>query len=395
MMYRIQKVTTLLLIFCLSAPLVMAQIQFAKGNWDEVRQKAKKENKHIMVDAYTTWCGPCKWMSANVFTDPEVGKFYNQNYVSYKLDMEKGEGPTFATDYGIMAYPTIVYFNPEGEMVHKTVGAAEGEAFIEYGTDALNPEKQLYTLQKRYEEGNNDPEFIKSYIMALQAAYEEEMIPHLAKKYLDSQNKEQWINEENWEFIQQFSEGTSSETFKYVMEHQADFREKYGDYPVDDFINRMMGDEMMGVIDSQDEQILAEYKNKLKEAMPEQADEMIARLEYAFYGQDDEKSFRYAKIYFDKYANDWSELNEAAWDYFGNVEDKAKLNAALYWAERSIEIDKNWYNTDTKANLLFKLGKYKEALPIAKESIQIGKDMGENTAETEDLLKKIQEKVKK
>ncbi|KKX50276.1 thioredoxin domain-containing protein [Sphingobacterium sp. IITKGP-BTPF85] len=44
-------------------------ITFEHGlNWSQIKEKAKKENKFIFVDLFTTWCGPCKYMSASVFS---------------------------------------------------------------------------------------------------------------------------------------------------------------------------------------------------------------------------------------------------------------------------------------------------------------------------------------
>ncbi|MDZ7846006.1 MAG: thioredoxin family protein [Owenweeksia sp.] len=56
---------------------------------NEALQAAEEEGKPIFMDCYTTWCGPCKWMSANIFTQQEVGDYYNENYVCVKFDMEK------------------------------------------------------------------------------------------------------------------------------------------------------------------------------------------------------------------------------------------------------------------------------------------------------------------
>jgi thiol:disulfide interchange protein len=65
-------------------------IRFMDATWEQVMAEAKKQEKLIFVDAYTTWCGPCKVMAQNVFTQKEVGDFYNRYFVNYKLDMEKG-----------------------------------------------------------------------------------------------------------------------------------------------------------------------------------------------------------------------------------------------------------------------------------------------------------------
>ena len=71
-------------------------IKFFEGTWEEALTLAKKEHKIIFVDAYTTWCGPCKQMAKDVFTQKEVGDFYNKSFINVKLDMEKGEGIGFS-----------------------------------------------------------------------------------------------------------------------------------------------------------------------------------------------------------------------------------------------------------------------------------------------------------
>ena len=47
----------------------------------------------IFLDAYASWCGPCKMLQKNVFTKKAVGDFYNSKFINVKMDMEKGEGP--------------------------------------------------------------------------------------------------------------------------------------------------------------------------------------------------------------------------------------------------------------------------------------------------------------
>ena len=61
-------------IICFISTAAQAQgIVFEKGQWADILKKAADQNKPIFVDAYTTWCGPCKWMAKNTFTDEKVG----------------------------------------------------------------------------------------------------------------------------------------------------------------------------------------------------------------------------------------------------------------------------------------------------------------------------------
>ena len=59
-------------------------IEFFEGSWDDALYKANAYNKFIFVDAYASWCGPCKKMQSEVFPMENVGEFYNKNFIIFK-----------------------------------------------------------------------------------------------------------------------------------------------------------------------------------------------------------------------------------------------------------------------------------------------------------------------
>ena len=146
-----QKVSILLLAFTLSISALAAdEILFVKGmTWAQVKAKALKEKKMIFFDAYATWCGPCKYMDNSVYTQKAAGDYYNANYINVKMDMEAGEGITLSEEFNISAYPTFLFFSPEGKLVHKYIGGMEVDEFVQLGKDAKNPAKQYFTLKEK------------------------------------------------------------------------------------------------------------------------------------------------------------------------------------------------------------------------------------------------------
>lgn len=107
-------------------------------DWNIVLEKARKENKMIFFDAYATWCGPCKMMDSMTYKDKAVADYYNANFINVKYDMEKGQGPALGQNFGVTAYPSLLFVSKKGSLVHKGVGFNEPKAFLGLGNEATS-----------------------------------------------------------------------------------------------------------------------------------------------------------------------------------------------------------------------------------------------------------------
>jgi thioredoxin 1 len=103
-------------------------VEFFNGSFRQALAKAKKENKMIMFDAYTTWCGPCKILKSKVFPDKELGTYINSKFISIGVDMEAGEGPALANMYPLEGYPTVFFLDANGKVKKKVLGLPPGGA---------------------------------------------------------------------------------------------------------------------------------------------------------------------------------------------------------------------------------------------------------------------------
>ncbi|WP_228713803.1 thioredoxin family protein [Arundinibacter roseus] len=112
-------------------------IQFTEAAWAAIVKKAKAENKIIFLDAYASWCGPCKLLQKNVFTRSDVGEVFNKNFINVKVDMERGEGPQLARLFPLEAYPTLFFIEPSGKIVKKVIGYQSPEALISIGKSVV------------------------------------------------------------------------------------------------------------------------------------------------------------------------------------------------------------------------------------------------------------------
>ena len=116
-------------------------IVFIEQDWNKALKEAKQEHKLVFLDAYASWCGPCKLLKRNTFTDKDAGEFFNKNFVNISVDMEKGYGPTLLQQYGVSAYPTLIITDASGNVMAYTRGYIKPKELIEFGKFGLSNNK--------------------------------------------------------------------------------------------------------------------------------------------------------------------------------------------------------------------------------------------------------------
>ncbi len=132
------------LILILGTMVVQAQeIEWMSMN--EALKAQKEDPKKIFMDAYTTWCGPCKLLDRNTFSNEDVVAYINENYYAVKFNAEgtevinyrdhtfknpnydpsrKGRNSqhTFASAMKISGYPSLVFFDESGNLIGPVMG---------------------------------------------------------------------------------------------------------------------------------------------------------------------------------------------------------------------------------------------------------------------------------
>lgn len=131
-------------------------IQFFKGTFAQALAKAKSEGKPLFVDFYAVWCGPCKKMEKQIFTQPEVGEYFNKHFVAVQLDAEKPENVDAAKTYKVEAFPTLGIFDGEGKALSINVGYMNAQELMAMAKTAVGEVKGFEQLYKEYRQNPND-----------------------------------------------------------------------------------------------------------------------------------------------------------------------------------------------------------------------------------------------
>lgn len=384
----------MLAVCLLSLPSLFAQqsIKFHYEGWEDLLAKATSENKIIFLDAYASWCGPCKAMDRNVFTEPAVGSFYNDNFINAKFDMEVGEGIELAKTYQVQVYPSFLFIDGKGDLVHRAVGYQEVEDFLALGEMALDPLNSLAAQQARYEKGDRDPDFLYAYTLARSEVYDNSHLP-VASEYMKTQSD--WSTPDNLEFVFNYCDDVNGELYAYFVNNIPAFEAMFGEAVVSQRLAGLIFDE---VIQSPRMDKPALARELFQNINPENADRMTAEFLVSYYIRlGDIEGYAESLVdYLGKYpSNDWEELNQAAWNFYEYIDNENQLNKAVGWAERSVKLDKNYYNMDTLAALHFKLGNKKQAKKAAEAAIKLAREAGEDFQMTEQMLYDIEQMPKK
>lgn len=367
-------------------------IEFRDVTFDEALVASKKEGKPIFMDCYAVWCGPCKWMSANIFTKNEVADFYNKNFICVKFDMEKGEGIDIAKEFGVRAYPTLIYVNAERKLVMKSIGASQAIAdYITLGENAKSDNLNLIALAENVAANRKNASYMQSYFTIMSGA---EMVDQKeVSLYFNGIPKASWTSTENWKIIRSVVDDILGDVFQDVLANTQSYRENNGE-EVDQFIDYKVQNALMTALYSRSENANANYQALLGNVQTWNfvgKDEIIFTVEskrmqrsgadeYMAYCVENASNFVW---------DDANQLNSIAWFFFENTDDKNYLATAETWAARAVELDPSHAILDTYANLLFVNGKPKEALETETKALELAKEEGVDTESYQAVIDKI------
>ena len=362
-------------------------IEFFHGSWEEALAEAKAQDKLIFVDAYTTWCGPCKRMAAQVFPDAEVGSFYNASFVALKIDMEKEMGIQFRQTYPVSAYPTLLYIDYDGTLVQKVKGAQTVQNFIQIGKNALQKIDRSGQFEERYAAGDRDPELVYQYVKALNQAGKPSGV--VVNDYLRDQTD--LTTPQNLRFLLAAVGTVDSRAYDLMDQHHAAILKQEGAEAVAQRIERAARATAARALEFESEDLLELAKAATKKYAPTTAAAFAARADLGFYrAQGDVKKFlKGAQAYERAIAKDDPvELHRLAKQTFEAFPQERKvLQFAEKAAARSVQNSTDYRHYYTYAEILLATGNTADAKRIATEGLE--KATGGARRAMQALLQKI------
>ncbi|RFZ92229.1 DUF255 domain-containing protein [Mucilaginibacter conchicola] len=388
--------------------------------WAQVKEKAKKENKFIFVDCYTTWCVPCKVMAKEILPQPELSSYLNDKFISIALQFDKtkqDDGTTkrwhkevkrIEAEAKVDAYPTYLIYSPDGQLVHTIVGGSpDAKTFLTKLQEGIDPKTQLVNMRKQYADGDRTPGFLHTFANALMQSWDPQT-KEVINQYLATQTD--LLTKENARFVMIATGKSTDPGFKALLNNEAGFDKMTSPGLGSMIAEGIMFDEIVLHLvrtDGKKEVRGGMYfytgeinKNvnwdevhaKLKAVYPDYADEVLVKSKIRYYRDlsDWPKFAEQAAAYTKQYGKNHYQVMTYANDIMLFAEDKVSLTEAATLAKpyaTTADAGNEWY-VDVYAQLLYKLGQKEQAITLVNNSVAKFGDKAYRLKETQEKMQK-------
>ena len=356
------------------------------------------------MDCFTTWCGPCRFMSATIFPQEETGNYFKDKFISVKVQLDTtakdadnikawyADGHDIAVKFGVRAYPTYLIFAPDGHAIHRMVGSRpDAKSFIADLSETFDSTKQYYTLLDQYKNGRRDTAFLHKVAMACFGAYDLAGGKDIANAWLATQTD--LLSRDALYLQDVYTKRSTDKYFSTFTDHIPEVDKALGPGFAEAKVRNVFlveaTDRKPG--DNRPPDWTAIQK-KIAEKLPAQAAELTARAKISYYmGKKDWPGFEkamvaYMKSYNEKITDD--ELNNIAWSVFQGCPDMTCVSGVLDWSKRLKDNHVAGY-MDTYANILYKLGKKDDAIALETKAVGLAVESDKASfLETIDKMKK-------
>mgnify|MGYP003603920894 FL=1 len=368
-------------------------INFQNTSFKDILAKAKAEKKLVFLDAFASWCGPCKMMEKNIFTLPSVSEYYNANFINARFDMEKGEGQEIAMKYGVRSYPTFLFLNGDGEVVMKNYGYMGEKDFLTIAQETNQPKYRNSSNKELFEKGESNPEFLLN-MMSLYAQSDYELAKKASERYFKVKNN-QPLTKDELGMLLYFIKSPSDPNYQIFVAKKQEIttlmsEDIYNQFDTNIKITKILEntlDQKTGTIN--DDEF---FKNAIPLVGKTEAEIALNRMKVIIYPNSG-KFAEYEKAALSYYQNaenfETEELLKAAWIFSEHITTPSSLKKAEEWAEKSVMKSETAENTFILAKIYSKTGKKDQAKTYAEISKNLAKAQGKDDKLATQLLESL------
>ncbi len=377
-----------------------AALSFSQGlsiidqDYEQALQTANDEGKLLLVDFYTTWCGPCKLLDKYIFHNDSIQGLLHNQFVVLKYDAEDDKKFHLSKKHHVSSYPTALILNQDGYVVNRKYGFAGSDlpslskSFFEFTSESISLHKEK-KIQKGYSNRIDLSIYPQFYLDFVNRDSLKVMSSKAFENYWELSHDR--LSEGYFSTLIYFATDAPDLVVEQTLNLKNQYIELYGKTDTETLLyyltSRMF---RMAVSKKSQEEFNKAEEFAQKSLGQDWADDMVHSYR---------KSMLEAKgqwkevIKINQLAIDNNELsggaiNHFSWNVYKNCEDQEVIEKCIRWMEVVTESDPSFDYLDTLAFLLHKSGDATGAKKVALLAIDAGKKDGRKTSGLQKLLDK-------
>ncbi len=211
-----------ILLFLLLTQTALAQkgVQFRQTSLEKTFQEARRAGKPVFVEVFSPTCHVCQSFVPTL-ADARVGKFYNDKFISTKVDIGQPATRQFLEKNRLFvpSFPLFLYFDPQQNLVHFAMSTNSTDEVIRHGTNALNPQARSQSMKARYQQGERSSGFLIDYAMYGRVTKDTAVNMAAMNDYARQQQPNTYANQTNWLALQKLVLDYENPMFQYMLGH--------------------------------------------------------------------------------------------------------------------------------------------------------------------------------
>ena len=254
--FRVFLVSLLLLNLTVSGQELNFTELKSSQDWQKAKSDANSSGKDIFLDIYASWCGPCKMMDANVYTNPKLAEYYNANYINLKVDGESEFGEELASLYKLTAFPSLYFINSEEVLIYEAIGYRDAEQLISSGENVKNSGKRYLELLSLMKSASISKEESKELLDLVVKFENKFVLGQLSKELIAGFTEVDILNPENKAVIMAVGGDVNSEPVLTVMKNPDTLKIIWGVNEFNQYLSEVFNVSMQQATGNADEELM-------------------------------------------------------------------------------------------------------------------------------------------
>ncbi len=362
------------------------ELQFFLGSFEQALDMAEHMKMNVFVYVYKDF--ESRKPELDFFSNNAVASLYRKKYVNLKVNLNSATGVKFFEQYNLRSFPAMLYFSKDGRLLGAQSDLEDADEVLHWGK--VYSSKAIYTehtkklptiyrefldLKNQYNNGRRDASFLYHYAYMLEKF--NEPYEHVVEMYIDRCDIR---TNESLNFLFHFAKDVDSHSFKHLVSNQAYFSKIYQPHNLEAKLKAAITQTVTKAANQHKRHDLNRAMNVLSRIDMSNRGLFMAEMKTLYFEVTQDWD-NYARVTYDWITQsrdiDACSVNEIAWDYAVNVNDKKLLGEALSWVNNLVEQQpKDLTFQQTSAALHYQLGKRAKAIKIVDTAIESARQRG-------------------